>query len=57
MVADRKAHGLYFAPGREEVEARALERVTAILSDGYFVGADGVLMTFEWDLAAVTKGG
>lgn len=57
MVAARKALGLYFAPGREEVEARALDRVTAVLSDGYFVGADGVLMTFEWDLAAVTKGG
>jgi hypothetical protein len=56
MLVTRRAKGLPETPSRDEVEAKALDGLARVLDDGYFAGDDGVLMTFEWVLAAVTKG-
>ena len=41
MVSERKAAGLPETPGRDEVEAQAVEGVQRVLRDWYFVEEDG----------------
>ena len=56
LLLQRREQGLPDTPGRDEVEAQAVEGVQRVLRDGYFVEEDGVLYTYEWLLTAHTRG-